>query len=44
MSQEFQEYQKKLSKKTAFSEMLGYGFFLNDNTTRLQVIMIQETV
>ena len=36
MSQEFQEYQKKLSKKTSFSEMLGYGFFLNDNTVMMK--------
>jgi type IV secretion system protein VirB4 len=36
MSQEFQDYQKKLSKRTAFSEMLGYGFFLNDNTVMMK--------
>ena len=36
MSQYFQEYQQKFSKRTAFSEMIGYGFFLNDNTVMMK--------
>lgn len=36
MSQEFQNFQNKLAKRTAFSEMLGFGFFINDNTVMMK--------
>ncbi|OIN82891.1 hypothetical protein [Francisella sp. TX07-6608] len=36
MSQEFKDLQKKLAKRDSFSELLGYGFFLNDNTVMMK--------